>query len=284
MKIQHFYDLETATFTYVVSDETTSKCAIIDPVMGYNISSGKISNTPANEIINYVKENNLLVEWILETHIHADHLTASNYLKEKTGGRIAIGEHIKEVIEFWSPIFNSTKDVTMDRSHFDHLFKDGEEFSIGDLKVKVIHTPGHTPACCSYLVDDSIFVGDTLFAPRIGTARTDFPGGSASILYNSIQKILSLPDDTKIFIGHDYPAIGKEPQFLCTILEQKKHNILINETVSEEQYVETRNKRDTNKPVPKLLLPSIQVNIRAGKFEEPEENGIQYIKLPLNKI
>jgi len=282
MKIQHFYDKDTATFTYVVSDEVSKKCAIIDSVISYDIYSGKISYAPANLVIDYIAKENLEVEWILETHAHADHLTASNYIKEMLGGKIAIGENIKEVIKFWAAIFNTTKDTPLDGSQFDHLFKDQEKFSIGNLEVKVIHTPGHTPACASYLIGDSVFVGDAILNPRIGTARTDFPGGNAKTLYNSIQKILSLPNQTKIFIGHDYPEEGKEPQFLCTVFEQKKHNILVNENVSEAKYVEVRNKRDVGKAVPKLLLPSIQVNIRAGKFGLAEENGTQYIKVPLN--
>jgi len=284
MKIQHFYDKDTATFTYVLSDDDTKKCAIIDSVMGYDIFSGKTSNSPADLVIDYVTKQNLKVEWILETHAHADHLTASNYIKEKLGGKIAIGENIKEVIKFWAPIFNTTKDTPLDGSQFDHLFKDGEKFAIGNLEVTTMFTPGHTPACLSYLVEDCVFVGDTIFTPKMGTARTDFPGGSAKNLYHSIQKLFSLPNETKIFVGHDYPEEGKEPQFLCTILDQKKNNILINETVSEAQYVEVRNKRDVGKAVPKLLLPSMQVNIRAGKFGLAEDNAVKYIKTPLNKI
>ena len=284
MKIQHFYDKDTATFTYVLSDDDTKKCAIIDSVMGYDIFSGKTSNAPADLVIDYVTKQNLKVEWILETHAHADHLTASNYIKEKLGGKIAIGENIKEVIKFWAPIFNTTKDTPLDGSQFDHLFKDGEKFAIGNLEVTTMFTPGHTPACLSYLVEDCVFVGDTIFTPKMGTARTDFPGGSAKTLYCSIQKLLSLPNETKIFVGHDYPEEGMEPQFLCTVLDQKKNNILINETVSEAQYVEVRNKRDVGKAVPKLLLPSMQVNIRAGKFGLAEDNAVKYIKIPLNKI
>jgi glyoxylase-like metal-dependent hydrolase (beta-lactamase superfamily II) len=284
MKIQHFYDLDTATFTYVVSDDKTNKCAIIDSVLGYDIFSGQTSNAPADLVIDYVEAQNLSVEWILETHAHADHLTASDYLKEKLGGKIAIGENIKEVIEFWTSVFNTKKDTALDGSQFDYLFKDEEKFLIGDLEVKVIFTPGHTPACASYLIEDCAFVGDTIFSPKLGTARTDFPGGSARTLYHSIQKLLALPDETKIFIGHDYPEEGKEPQFLCTVFEQKKHNILVNENISEEEYVAVRNKRDIGKNVPKLLLPSIQVNIRAGKFGAAEENEVQYIKIPVNKI
>jgi glyoxylase-like metal-dependent hydrolase (beta-lactamase superfamily II) len=284
MKIQHFYDKDTATFTYVLSDDDTKKCAIIDSVMGYDIFSGKTSNAPADLVIDYVTKQNLKVEWILETHAHADHLTASNYIKEKLGGKIAIGENIKEVIKFWAPIFNTTKDTPLDGSQFDHLFKDGEKFAIGNLEVTAMFTPGHTPACVSYLVEDCVFVGDTIFTPKMGTARTDFPGGSAKTLYCSIQKLLSLPNETKIFVGHDYPEEGEGPQFLCTVLDQKKNNILINESVSEAQYVEVRNKRDVGKAVPKLLLPSIQVNIRAGKFGSAEDNAVKYIKIPLNKI
>ncbi len=284
MKIQHFYDKDTSTFTYVISDDDTNKCAIIDSVMGYDIFSGKTSNSPADLVINYVAKHNLKVEWILETHAHADHLTASNYIKEKLGGKIAIGENIKEVIKFWAPVFNTIKDTPLDGSQFDHLFKDGEKFSIGNLEVITMFTPGHTPACLSYLVEDCVFVGDAIFTPKMGTARTDFPGGSAKTLYHSIQKLLSLPNETKIFVGHDYPKEGEEPQFLCTVLDQKKNNILINENVSEAQYVEARNKRDIGKAVPKLLLPSMQVNIRAGKFGLAEDNQVKYIKIPLNKI
>jgi glyoxylase-like metal-dependent hydrolase (beta-lactamase superfamily II) len=284
MKIKNFYDQETATFTYIVSDENSKKCAIIDPVMSYNIHSGKTSHEPADEIINYIKSEDLVLEWILETHIHADHITSSNYLKEKLGGKIALGEGIKEVINFWAPIFNLTNDASFKKDEFDHLFKDGEKFLIGNLEVKIMYTPGHTPACVSYLIKDSIFVGDTIFLPRLGTARTDFPGGSAKNLYRSIQKILALPNETKIFVGHDYPEEGKEPQFMCKVIDQKKYNILVNENISEEEYIATRNKRDVGKAVPKLLLPSIQVNIRAGKFPPAQENGTQYIKIPLNKI
>jgi glyoxylase-like metal-dependent hydrolase (beta-lactamase superfamily II) len=257
---------------------------VLPYILGYDIFSGRTSSTPADEIIFYVQKNNLKVEWILETHIHADHLTAASYLKEKLGGKIAIGNQITEVLKFWVPVFNTAKDTPLDAKNFDHLFYDGEKFSIGNLEVKVMHTPGHTPACASYLIGDAIFVGDTIFAPQMGTARTDFPGASAKILYQSIQKILALPSETKIFIGHDYPEEGKEPQFCCSIDDQKKNNILVNDKISEAQYVEIRNKRDVGKAVPKLLLPAIQINLRAGKFGQAENNGTHYIKIPLNKI
>ena len=282
MKIQHFYDKETATFTYIVSDEKTQKCAIIDAVLDFDISSGRTSTINADLIIDSVKTQNLQVEWILETHIHADHLTASQYLKEKLGGKIAIGEKISEVIKFWTPIFNSKNDT--DIKKFDKLFNDNEKFFIGTIEVKVIHTPGHTPACVTYLIEDCAFVGDVIFTPKMGTGRTDFPGGSAKNSYDSIQKLLKLPDETRIFVGHDYPEESQQPQHFCTILEQKNSNILINEKISEENYIRDRNQRDIGKKVPKLLLPALQFNMRAGSFGEPENNSTFYIKIPINKI
>jgi glyoxylase-like metal-dependent hydrolase (beta-lactamase superfamily II) len=224
------------------------------------------------------------VEWLLDTHIHADHITASHYLKEKLGGKIGINAHIKKVLALWVPIFNTGKDTSLDASQFDHLFEDGEHFKIGTLDVKIIFTPGHTPACSSYLIEDAIFVGDTLLMPDIGTARTDFPGGSAATLYDSVRKILSLPDQTRIFMCHDYPPEAREVVSSCTVKEQKEKNILIHEGISKEEYILIRNKRDENKPVPKLLLPSIQANLRAGTFGDPEENNLRYIKIPVDAI
>ncbi len=282
MKIQNFYDKDTATFTYVVSDEESRKCAIIDPVLDFDFSAAKISHGSSDKIIDYVKANNLEVEWILETHVHADHLTGSSYLKEKLGGKIGIGEKITEVLKYWVPVFNAAKDTPLDGSQFDHLFVDGEKFKIGSLEVKVIHTPGHTPACAAYLIEDAAFVGDTIFTPKMGTARTDFPGGSAAMLFDSIQKIYALGDEVRIFIGHDYPENGAEPRFMCSAAEQKQSNILVNSKISKEEYVETRNKRDVGKAVPRLLLPSLQINLRAGKFGDVESNGKFYIKLPLS--
>lgn len=284
MHIHHFFDKDTATFTYVVNDESTQKCAIIDSVLDYDMNAGKTSNASADEIIAYVKENNLTVEWILETHAHADHLTASHYLKEKLGGKIGISEHIKDVLEFWVPLFNTAHDTPLDGSQFDHLFKDGEVFKIGTIEVKVMNTPGHTPACLSYIMGDAVFAGDTIFMPYVGTARTDFPGGSAQTLYHSIQKLLSLPENTKIYTCHDYPPEGKEVGYVSTVAEQKTKNTMVHEGVSEAEYVTARNAKDKGKAVPRLLLPSIQVNLRAGDLGKPENNGIQYIKVPLNKI
>ncbi len=284
MKIQNFYDKDTATFTYVISDEATKKCAIIDSVQNYDMNSGRTSTVSADSVISYIKENNLELQWILETHIHADHLTAASYIKEKLGGKIGIGSKIKDVLNFWVPVFNTNKDTPLNASQFDHLFSDGEKFKVGNLEVQVMHTAGHTPACVSYVVEDAVFVGDTVFLPRMGTARTDFPGGSAKQLYASIQKIFSLPQNTRIFVCHDYPESGKEPQFMCSIKDQKENNILINDKISEEEYIAMRTKRDSTLAVPKLILPSIQINLRAGKLGEVEENGVQYVKIPLNKI
>ncbi len=284
MKVEHFFDKDTATFTYVVSDSSTKKCAIIDSVLDYQTESGKTSTTSADKIIAYIEQEQLTVEWILETHAHVDHLTAASYLKDKLGGKIGIGETIKEVLKFWVPLLNTTNDTALDGSQFDHLFKDEEIFSIGSIKVKVIHTPGHTPACVSYLIEDSLFAGDTIFMPYVGTARADFPGGSAKQLFQSIQKLFSLPNDTKIFIGHDYPLQDKKENCVATIAEQKVQNIMVHEGVSEAEYVIARNTKDKNKTVPRLLFPAIQINLRAGNFGKPENNGIQFIKIPLNKI
>lgn len=284
MKIQHFFDDDTATFTYVISDEATGRCAIIDPVLNLDMASGRTSTVSADEVIDYAQKNSLSVEWILETHVHADHLTGAHYLKEKLGSKIGIGEHIKEVLKFWIPLFNTAHDTPLDGSQFDHLFKDGEIFNIGSIEVKVLHTPGHTPACISYLMGDVVFVGDTIFMPYVGTARTDFPGGSAKTLYHSIQKLLSLPKDTKIFTCHDYPPQGQGEAYVSTIAEQKSCNIMVHDGVSEQEYVAARNAKDKGKAVPRLLLPSIQVNMRAGSLGKPEENGVQYVKIPLNKI
>ena len=284
MKIHHFFDKYTATFTYVVSDEATNKCAIIDSVLDYDMNAGKTSTISADMVISYVKENNLSVEWILETHVHADHLTASHYLREKIGGKIGIGEYIKEVLEHWVPIFNTEHDTNLDGSQFDHLFKDGETFKIGDIEVKVIHTPGHTPACVSYIMGDSVFVGDTIFMPYVGTARTDFPGGSAQALYQSIQKLLSLPEHTKIYTCHDYPPEGEAVGYVSTVADQKAKNTMVHDGVNQAEYVATRNAKDVGKAVPRLLLPSIQVNLRAGDLGRAENNDIQYIKIPINKI
>jgi glyoxylase-like metal-dependent hydrolase (beta-lactamase superfamily II) len=284
MNIKSFFDANTSTITYVVSDPETKHCAIIDSVHNFDLHSGKVSAESADEVIHYITAMNLQVEWILETHVHADHLTAASYLKEKVGGKIGIGQNIIKVLEHWIPVFNTSSDTPSDGSQFDVLFPDGAEFKIGNLTVKVMHTPGHTPDSISYLINDAVFVGDTIFMPYGGTARTDFPGGSAESLYHSIQKIYALPDQTRIFMCHDYPPEGNDPAWESTVLAQKKHNTMINSSVTESEFIAARNKKDINKPVPKLLLPSIQVNLRTGNLGSFDENHTQYIKIPINKL
>lgn len=282
--VETFFETETGTFTHVVADPATNKAAIIDSVLDYDHYSGKVETKSADLVIEYIKKKNLSIEWILETHIHADHITASSYLKERLGGRIGIGSKIKEVLALWIPIFNTANDTDYDASQFDYLFEDGDIFKIGSIDVKVIHTPGHTPACSSYFIEDIIFVGDTVFMADIGTARTDFPGGNAEIMYDSVKKILSLPSETKIFMCHDYPPQGRKITWVTTVGKQRKDNILIHEGISKDKYVALRNERNKGKTVPKLLLPSIQVNLRAGTFGIPESNGTQYIKIPVNRV
>lgn len=222
MKIEPFFHEATATFTYIVTDETSNICAIIDPVLDFDLHTGRVETHSADQIINHIKANNLTVEWILETHAHADHLTAAYYLKQNLGGKIGIGEHILQVIKHWVPLFNTADNTPLDGTQFDHLFRQHEIFTIGQITVKVLYTPGHTPACVSYFMDDAVFVGDTIFMPYVGTARTDFPDGSAEALYESIQTIMALPDDTRIFTCHDYPPAGQPVKCVSTVAEQKK--------------------------------------------------------------
>jgi len=295
MKIQAFFDSQTSTVSYIVIDETTQNCAIIDSVLDYNIFSGKISHQSADNLIAFIKENNLQTQWILETHIHADHLTAASYLKEKLAQKIApkiaIGEGIFEVLKYWVKVFNIGDEVPIDGSQFDHIFRDNEVFKIGNLEVRFITTPGHTPACGSYLIGDSVFVGDLIFMPNLGTGRADFPGGDAKQEFDSIQKIFSLPPSTKIFTCHDYPSDNEPAKWQSTVEKQREENILAKIT-NKEEYVQARQNRDKNLAVPKLLLPSIQINLRAGALPKKEnmsqenmsqENmSLSYIKIPLN--
>lgn len=280
MKINHFFDKDTSTFTYIVSDCSTLECAIIDPVLNFDPSSGVISHTSANALIEFIKKNNLKLMWILETHAHADHLSSAAYLQEKLGGKIAIGEHIKTVLKHWVPIFNTEDDTDLNGSQFDVLLKDNDVFQIGTLNVKVMHTPGHTPACVSYLIGENLFVGDTIFMPNVGTARTDFPGGDAQQQYASIQKILSLPDQYRLFMCHDYPPEGQLPQHISTVAEQKAKNIMIHEGINEESYILARQAKDLLSTTPRLLLPSIQVNLRAGRLGN-KGNEKKFIKIPI---
>lgn len=284
MFIQPFFDKGTATVSYVISDESTLSCAIIDPVLNFSPESGKTATTAADAIIAYIRENKLDLQWILETHLHADHLTAANYLKNTLGGMIGIGDQIITSLKYWTDIFNTTEDTPLDGSQFDMHFQDNAKFQIGNLEVRVLHTPGHTPVCVSYRVEDAIFVGDTLFMPYMGTSRTDFPGGDAKTLYHSIQRILALDADTRIFTAHDYPPEGQAASWESSVAEQKKKNILINDSISEEEYIANRRKRDASLPVPRLLIPAIQVNLRAGDLGKKRANGRQYINLPLNTL
>ena len=281
MKIKDFYDEISSTFSYVLIDDDTSICAIIDPVLEYNQYTGKCSAVNADKIIHFIKENSLKCEWVLETHIHADHITAADYIKSKLNIKVGIGEDVKSILKFWANIFNFNKDISLEGTHFDKLFHDNEIIKIGNLNVKVLKTPGHTPSCVSYLIEDRIFVGDTLFMPNAGTARADFPGGSSTILYKSIRKILSLPPNTKIYICHDYPKISGNQEFLSTIYMQNKNNILINANISLAEFVELRDTRDSKIEPPRLIYPSIQVNIRNGHLGKKEINGKKYIKIPI---
>ncbi|GAA6185535.1 MULTISPECIES: MBL fold metallo-hydrolase [Alteromonadaceae] len=280
--IQPFLDETTNTVTYVVTDKTCNLSAIIDPVLDFDPNSGTLSSTSADKVIKYLDDNNLSLEWILETHAHADHITASQYIKEKRGGEIGIGEHIRKVQSTFKKIFNLQPDFACDGSQFDHLFSDGEMINLGHLNIQIMNTPGHTPACISYLIEDTVFVGDTLFMPDYGTARADFPNGSAKALYQSIQKILSLPDETRIFVAHDYKAEGRdEYAWETTVFQQKRNNIHVKNGTTEEDFVNMRNQRDKTLAAPRLLLPSIQLNIRAGLLPDSEDNGVAYLKIPL---
>jgi glyoxylase-like metal-dependent hydrolase (beta-lactamase superfamily II) len=279
--IRAFFDEATNTFSYLVADPATKRAAVIDPVLDYDPKSGEVDIGSVEAVLAAAREAGLTVEWSLETHAHADHLSGSPYVKAKTGAKIGIGENIKEVQRIFRPVFNAT-DLKTDGSDFDHLFKDGERFKIGELEAEVIYTPGHTPACVSYKVADAVFVGDTLFMPDYGTARADFPGGDAHKLYRSIRRLLSLPPQTRLFMCHDYKAPGRDSYaFETTVAEQRANNVHVHEGVGEDEFVAMRNARDATLSAPTLLLPSIQVNIRAGRFPPAEANGVRYLRIPV---
>ena len=282
--VKGFFDPDTWTVTYVVYEKEGSSCIIIDSVLSYDPKSGRTHTKLADEVIRFVGENNLKTEWILETHAHADHITAAPYLKSKLGGKVAIGDHISAVQGVFKDIFNLEKTFPTDGSQFDYLLKDGEEIHFGNLSLKSIFVPGHTPACMAYQVGDAVFVGDTMFMPDVGTARCDFPGGDAHVLYQSMRKILSLPPETRLFMCHDYPPNGRSAQFESTVAEQRRSNIHMHDGISEEQFIEMRTKRDATLEMPVLILPAIQVNIRAGEFPPKESNGISYLKIPLDAV
>lgn len=282
--VEAFFDEATFTVSYVVSDPETNRAVIIDPVLDYEPTSGRTNTSSADDMIAYVKESGLGVDWILETHVHADHLTGAPYIKARIGGQTGIGAAVSAVQETFKGIFN-IKDLASDGSQFDHLFVDGESFKVGNIDAQVLATPGHTPACVTYVIGDSAYVGDTLFMPDFGTARTDFPGGSAAQLYASIQKILSLPDDTRLFMCHDYKAPGRDVYaWETSTVEQRNSNIHINKDVTLQEFIGLREGRDSQLGMPKLLLPAIQVNIRAGSLPEAEDNGVRYLKVPLDTV
>ncbi len=279
--VQAFFDEPTNTVSYLVSDPATAKGAVIDPVLAFDHRTGKASVAPVQAILAAAREKNIEIVWVLETHAHADHLSSAPYVKLKTGAKVGIGEHIRQVQRIFRPVFNAA-DVSGDGSEFDHLFKDGEHFTIGSLEGQVIYTPGHTPACVSYRIGDAVFVGDTLFMPDYGSARADFPGGDARALYRSIQRILGLPGDTRLFMCHDYKAPGRDHfAWETTVCEERAKNVHVREGVSEDAFVELRTKRDAKLDAPLLLLPSIQVNIRAGNFPPAESDGVHYLKIPV---
>lgn len=283
--VKTFFDEATFTASHVVSDPETKKAAIIDPVLDFDAASGRTKTASADVIIDYVREQGLDVEWVLETHVHADHLTAAPYMKEKLGGNTGIGDHVNIIQKTFGEVFNAEAGFNRDGSQFDALFADGATFSIGSIEAKVIHTPGHTPACVTYIIGDAGFVGDTLFMPDYGTARCDFPGGDARTLYRSIQKLFSLPDETRLFMCHDYKAPGRDKYgWETTVAEEKANNIHVGGGVSEDDFVKMRETRDATLSMPKLILPSVQVNMRAGEFPPADDNGVRYLKLPVNAL
>jgi len=280
--IEAFFDKTTSTASYLVWDEATKEAALIDAVLDFDPATGRLSTTPADAMLARADELGLKVTWALETHAHADHLAAADHIRGRTGARIGIGERISEVQTRFRILFNAPEAET-ESDVFDHLFSDGETFRIGSLPARVMHTPGHTPACVTYVIGDAAFVGDTLFMPDYGTARADFPGGDAATLYRSIRKILDLPSETRIFVGHDYLPAGRDtPAWQTTVVEQRAANVHVREGVSEAEFVAMRRARDKTLAAPRLILPSLQVNIRAGKLPAPEDNGRVYLKTPVN--
>lgn len=292
MEIEGHFDPATWTVSYLVIDRPTRACAIVDSVLDYDPKSGRTSHASADRLVARVRERDLRVAWILETHVHADHLSAAPYLKGQLGGRLGIGAHIRAVQQVFGKLFNAGPEFARDGSQFDHLFEDGEAFSIGGLVGHAMHTPGHTPACMTYVVGegggparpDAAFVGDTLFMPDYGTARCDFPGGDARTLYRSINRVLSLPAETQLYMCHDYQPGGRDVRFVSTVGEERAHNIHVRDGIGEDAFVAMRTARDAMLGMPVLILPSVQVNMRAGELPPPEDNGTRYIKIPLNAL
>ncbi|BDU53725.1 MBL fold metallo-hydrolase [Limnohabitans sp. INBF002] len=282
--VHGIFDPATWTVTYVVYEKEGSACAIIDSVLDYDPKSGRTSTQSADQVIAFVREKNLHVQWILETHAHADHLTAAPYLKERLSGQTAIGDHITAVQRVFKGVFNLEAGFKEDGTQFDHLLKADETFAIGNLSAQTLYVPGHTPACVAYQVGDAVFVGDTLFMPDVGSARCDFPGGCAKTLYASARKILSLPDNTRLFMCHDYPPEDRAVRFETTVAEQRAHNIHLHDGIDEAEFVRMRTARDATLAMPVLILPAVQINIRAGEFPPKDDNGVSYLKIPLNAL
>jgi glyoxylase-like metal-dependent hydrolase (beta-lactamase superfamily II) len=282
--IHPFFDENTGTLSYVIAESGGKHAAIVDPVLDFDVRSGRTATSAADKILAHVRSQGLVVDWILETHAHADHLSGARYLQELVGGRIAIGEHIRQVQATFKKLYNLERDFLPDGSQFDHLFKDGEKFNIGQVEAKAMRVPGHTPADMAYVVDDAVFVGDTLFMPDVGSARTDFPGGDAHLLYRSMRRILALPPLTRLFVCHDYPPQGRPVRCETTVAEQRAHNIHVHDGVTEEAFVAMRTARDATLDVPMLILPALQVNVRAGRLPPAESDGVSYLKIPLNVL
>ena len=283
--VEAFLDDDSETFSYVVNDSTTKQAVVIDPVLDFDYKSGRTSTTSAERMLAYIKQHNLNVEWVLETHAHADHLSAAPFFKQQLGAKIGIGEHIKQVQQIFKDVFNLEKEFLPNGAQFDRLFSDNEILKVGKLRIRVMHTPGHTPADLAYIINEqAVFVGDTLFMPDVGTARCDFPGGSATTLYRSIQRLLTLPQNTQIYICHDYPTAGRKHEYLTSIGEQRQRNIHVQDGISEAQFVAKREARDATLAMPRLILPSIQVNIRAGQMPPAEANGKVYLKVPIDQL
>ncbi|MEM5505511.1 MBL fold metallo-hydrolase [Shewanella frigidimarina] len=283
--VHEFLDEDSETFTYVVADNTTSFAVIIDPVLDFDYKSGRTDTRNANRVLHWIERQELTVKWILETHAHADHLSAASYLRDKISGQIGIGEHITKVQQTFKKVFNLDASFLPNGSQFDHLFKHNELLQVGNMTIRVMHTPGHTPADLAYIINEqAAFVGDTIFMPDVGTARCDFPGGDANTLYDSIQTLFTLPESTDLYVCHDYPTEGRGHQFKTQVIQQKQHNIHVNDTMTKSTFVTLRQQRDATLPMPRLILPAIQINIRAGQMPAPEDNGTVYLKIPINLL